>query len=169
MKKSIKKNLLVNFLFLASLAFLTAPFTTRAIASITMEVETGAQVDKATAVVKNVKEGEQVVTPQPKNTNFLFTGEPMSSLVIYNTAASGGFFMVTGVGDSAVEISAENIGEGNFVAISTREPDGCTTLTLAQCRVQSDYIGETAFSVKTNPAPVQESSFLGGLGELLGF
>lgn len=167
------KKYLVNILLFASFALLTAPFTTSAIASITMEVETGAQIDKATAIVKNVKKNELVVVPQFKDTNFLFTGEPMSSLVIYNTAVSDSFFMVTGFGDSVVEISAENIGEGDFVAINTTEPDGCTTLSIVKCRSNPDYIGETAFSVNINQQSTQSSaegsSFLGAVGELFGF
>lgn len=150
----MKRNLLANILLLAFSALLTTPFAARAITSLTMEVETGAQVDKATAIVKDVKEGGQVIVPQFKDTNFLFTGEPMSSLVIYNTAASNGFFMVTAFGDDIVEISAENIGEGDFVVVNTAEPDGCTTLTLAECRAQSDYIGETTFSVTKNPPTI---------------
>jgi hypothetical protein len=169
----MKKGLFANVLLLASFALLVAPFTTRAIVPLTVQIEIGAQVDKATAIVKNIKESERVIALQPKDTNFLFTGEPMSSLVIYNTAMSNNLFMVTAFGDDKLEIAAENIGEGDFVAVNTTEPDGCTTLTLAECRANPDYIGETAFSVGVNSssaeAPVQENSFLGGLGELLGF
>ena len=167
------KKISLRILLLASFALLAPPFTARAIVPLTVQVETGAQVDKATTIVKNVNEGGQVVTPQPKDTNFLFTGEPMSSLAIYNVASSNGIFMVTAFGDDMVEISAENIGEGDFVAVNTTEPDGCTTFTLAECRSNSDYIGETAFSVSVNSpsaqSPAQESSLLGGLGELLDF
>lgn len=143
----MKKNILANVLLLASFAIFIAPFNARAITPFTIQVETGALIDKATVIIKDVKEGGLVVVPEMLNTNFLFTGEPMSSLVIYNTAASGGFFIVTGFGDSVVEIDAENMGEGDFVAISTNEPDGCTTLSLAECRAQSDFIAEQSFSI----------------------
>ena len=89
------KKISLRILLLASFALLAPPFTARAIVPLTVQVETGAQVDKATTIVKNVNEGGRVVTPQPKDTNFLFTGEPMSSLAIYNMTSSNGLFMVT--------------------------------------------------------------------------
>lgn len=73
------------------------------------------------------------------------------SLVIYNNATNSLFLIATGVGDSVVEISADNFkifGSGDFVAISIAESNGCTTLTLAECRAQSDFIAEQSFSIK---------------------
>lgn len=168
----MKKILSANVLLLVFFAFLTAPSTTLAITPITIQVETGAQIDKARVVVRTVNDGQLVIVSQVLDTIFQFTAEPMSSLVIYYAVASDDFFMVTGIGDSVVEISAENLGEGDFVVINTTEPDGCTTLSLAECRVQSDFIAEQSLSISLDekaPVPEVKSSLLDkALGFFLG-
>lgn len=120
-----------------------------------VEIETGAMKDEAKAITKSA---EGIISiADPLDAKFLFTGEP-GSLVIYNMAASDNFFMITGVGDSAVEISAENIGAGDFVVVNTKEPDGCTTLTLAECRADADFLSEKSFSIThAGVAPVAET------------
>ncbi|MEK7094705.1 MAG: hypothetical protein AAB886_01190 [Patescibacteria group bacterium] len=143
---------------------------------LNIETETGAMKDEAKAVTKSAE--SLISIANPLDTKFLFTAEP-GSLVIYDMASDSHFFMVTGVGDSVVEISAENFGDGDFVVVNTTEPDGCTTLTLAECRAQSDYIGEQSLSIKFPspiaekvevPAPETESSLLDkALGFFLGF
>lgn len=50
---------------------------------------------------------------------------------------------MTGVGDNdVVEMPIYWFDPGKYVVINTKEPDGCTTLTLDECRSQSDFIGE---------------------------
>lgn len=140
---------------------------------LNIETETGAMKDEAKAITKSVE--SLISIANPLDATFLFTAEP-GSLVIYDMASASSFFMVTGVGDSVVEISAENFGDGDFIVVNTTEPDGCTTLTLVECRAQSDYIGEQALSIKFPsliaekvevPAPETEKDSL--LDKALGF
>lgn len=104
------------------------------------------------------------------------------ALIIPNILGYGGRFYNLTVPDFVVavngwseiyELSADFLIPGDYIVVDTNDPDVCSTLALDECRANPDYIGETAFSVGINSspaqAPAQESSFLGGLGELLGF
>lgn len=90
----------------------------------------------------------------------------------YNITVPDFVVTINGLSE-AYELPADFLIPGDYIVVDTNDPDVCNAISLDECRSNPDYIGETAFSVKTSspPAepPVQESSFLGGLGELLGF
>lgn len=109
---------------------------------------------------------------QPEETAIVFTG-PIggSSMIIYNATVSG-FITATGIGDDPLEIqlTGDIFAPGDYIIVSTKEPNGCQTFTLDECRLNSDYIGEIAFSIgASQPSATQSSSLLGELGGLLGF
>ena len=104
------------------------------------------------------------------------------TIFIPNVSGIGGRFYNLTVPDFAMtvngwsemyELPSDFLIPGDYIVVDTNDPDVCSTLALDECRANPDYIGETAFSVGVNSssaeAPVQENSFLGGLGELLGF
>ncbi len=163
------------FLSLFIAVFFTMVSPSFAASVLNIEIETGAMRDAAKAVKKSTE--SLIFIADPVGAKFLFTAEP-GSLAIYDTAPNSNFFMVTGVGDQIVEISAENLGEGDFVVVNTAEPDGCTTLTFSECRAQSDFIAEQSLSIKFSspipekvevPVPATESSLLDqALGFFLG-
>ena len=155
------------FLSLFIAVFFTMMSSSFAASVLSIETETGTMKDEAKAITKSA-EG-LISIANPLDATFLFTAKP-GSLVIYDMTSDSNFFMVTGVGDSVVEISAENIGDGDFVAVNTTEPDGCTTLTLAECRAQSDFIAEQSFSISLDgEVPIPETKKDGLLDTALGF
>lgn len=110
---------------------------------LNVEVETGAMKDQAKAVTKPAQ--GLVSIADPLDAKFLFAAEP-GLLVIYKEGESGGYFIVTGVGDNdVVEMPVYWFDPGKYVAINTKEPDGCTTLTLDECRADSGFISEIGF------------------------
>lgn len=129
------------------LSFFVAVFFTMASASLAtsvlnIEVETGAMKDQAKAVTKSAK--GLISIADPLDAKFFFTAEP-GSLVVYRDETGANFFIITGVGDSVVEMPAEWFDSGKYVAINTTEPDGCTTLTLDECRADAGFLNETSF------------------------
>lgn len=111
-------------------------------------------------------------TYQPEETAIVFTG-PIggSSVIVYNIAVSY-YITASGIGDDPMEIqlTSDIFAPGDYIIVNTKEPNGCQLFTLDECRANSDYLGETAFSIgASQPSATQSSSLLGGLGELLGF
>lgn len=132
--------------FLSHLAFaLFAVMLIPVVASaLSVDVEIGAMKDQARAVTKSAK--NLVTIADPLDAKFLFSGESASSLRFYKEGDDT-FSIITGVGDEAVEMPAYFFTPGNYIAIDTNESTGCATLTLDECRVQSDFLSEAAFLV----------------------
>jgi len=76
-------------------------------------------------------------------------------------------FVVTVQGWSGeYELPVDFLIPGDYVVIDTNDPNVCGTLTLDECRVNPDYIGETTFSIKTKSGLLDTLSgfFLGLIG-----
>ena len=137
------------------------------VSAMTVELEMGAMIDQAKVVRKPVQ--TVVSVPDVLDAKLLFTAMSASNLVIYREEG-GNYFIATGVGDDVVEMPIYFFDSGKYFIINTNESNGCTELTLEECRAHPDYISEITFSIQASqPSATQSSSLLGGLGELLGF
>ncbi|MDD5251428.1 MAG: hypothetical protein PHT12_02220 [Patescibacteria group bacterium] len=117
-----------------------------------MDVRTGEMRNRATAITKSAE--NLVAIADKMDTKYLFSGEPMSSLRFYKEGDAT-YSLAIGVGDDAVEMPAYYFEPGNYTVINTDDSDGCTTLTVEQCRANAYFLGEITFSVEPNSVVIK--------------
>ena len=114
-------------------------------------------------------------TYQSGETMIVFTGAiGGSSIVIYNLVSPAPL-TASGIGDGPLEIqlTRDIFASSDYIIINTKEPNGCQNFTLDECRLNSDYIGETAFSISadestaTAESPREESAVAASITALL--
>jgi hypothetical protein len=106
-----------------------------------MKIETGALKDAAKAVTKTTMSFDSM-----QDAKLLFRGEQASSLRFYKEDDAD-FSLMTGVGDGIVEIPVYWFIAGNYIAVNTKEADGCAALSLEKCREESEYLNEMSFVI----------------------
>ena len=78
------------------------------------------------------------------------TGESsLGNVVVFNSSTSAPV-LTTFVDEREYVIQPEYFGEGNYVFITTHDPNSCSNGTLDGCRASGDYIGEGQFTVSTS-------------------
>ena len=88
-------------------------------------------------------------TYQSGETMIVFTGAIGGSSIIIYKADVSGFVFASGIGDDPLEIplTADIFPLGHYVIVNTKEPNGCTTLTLDECREDPDFISKSSFKI----------------------
>jgi hypothetical protein len=94
----------------------------------------------APVITSDGQEGEKLV----------ITGLPAGSLRVYKDDDRT-FGLVTGVGDTPLDLAAYFFSPGSYTAIATGEPSGCATLDFASCAEDPATHGTFSFTITVVP------------------
>ena len=85
---------------------------------------------------------------QTNETVTIFTGPIGGGSIAVYRDLSPVPVLTSGIGDTPLDLvlTSDIFTPGNYIIVTTKEPNGCQLFTVEQCRLDSGYLDESSFS-----------------------